>query len=517
MKRTLGILLAVIMLLSCTSAAFAQVQPIAEGDPTTLTFLTASISGSVIDDYNDNVTLQEIEKLLNVKIEWNHAPSGQLNDKINTMIAAMDLPDIIDSFNDAYAKGPDDAIEQGIILRLNELIDQYAPDFKAVLEAYPEARRQVTTDSGNIWAFPCLQPKEEPSWRGPCIRQDLLDEYGLKVPTSIAELEKVLYTFKEKGVEVPLYCNPVKDAATVEDGFIISAFDMGPRFYMKPDANGKQTVHYYAMDDQFKAYLELMKKWYDDGILDKEFDTRDGDSAESIMTQGKVGVYASGRGYGPTLRIQTNARKNGDENFTLELFPNLPLENGGEVHYRQTNFINKSNNAVITTSCENPELAVKYLNFGYSEEGAMFYNYGLEGLTYTIVDGKPQFTEYVTNNPDGYGWTNLRESIKRHTGSYLRDWTAFPATEFELRCMNTWSLAGNDYVMPPVSRTAEESTRYAKIMGDVKVYVEECVAGFITGAKPISEFESFRSVLSGMGVEEAIQIQQAALDRYYQR
>jgi putative aldouronate transport system substrate-binding protein len=40
---------------------------------------------------------------------------------------------------------------------------------------------------------------------------------------------------------------------------------------------------------------------------------------------------------------------------------------------------------------------------------------------------------------------------------------------------------------------------------------------FIIGAEPLSRYDAFISAITQMGAAEAIQIQQAALDRYYSR
>ena len=43
----------------------------------------------------------------------------------------------------------------------------------------------------------------------------------------------------------------------------------------------------------------------------------------------------------------------------------------------------------------------RLLDYAYSDEGHMFYNFGTEGVSYTMVDDYPTYTEEVTSNPDG--------------------------------------------------------------------------------------------------------------------
>ena len=76
--------------------------------------------------------------------------------------------------------------------------------------------------------------------------------------------------------------------------------------------------------------------------------------------------------------------------------------------------------------------------------------------------------------------------------------------------------AENDRLMPIISPTAEESTRYASIMNDINTYYEEMVNKFIMGVEPISGFDQFVQTVQGMALRKA-QIQQAALDRFNSR
>ena len=52
------------------------------------------------------------------------------------------------------------------------------------------------------------------------------------------------------------------------------------------------------------------------------------------------------------------------------------------------------------------------------------------------------------------------------------------------------------------------------MMSDVNTYVEEMVVKFITGQEPVSNLGAFQSRLQQMGIERAIEIKQAGMERY---
>ena len=50
-----------------------------------------------------------------------------------------------------------DDIKDGVILRLNDLIDKYAPNYKKVLADHPDWRKQVMNDEGDLYGFPFIR------------------------------------------------------------------------------------------------------------------------------------------------------------------------------------------------------------------------------------------------------------------------------------------------------------------------------------------------------------------------
>ena len=90
--------------------------------------------------------------------------------------------------------------------------------------------------------------------------------------------------------------------------------------------------------------------------------------------------------------------------------------------------------------------------------------------------------------------------------------------EEDLKCYDIWGQADTAWLMPTgVLMTSEENQEYAKIMADITSYVEEKTNNFITGVRPLSEFDDYLAQLEKLDIKRAIEIYQAALDRYYAR
>lgn len=463
----------------------------------------------LIKSLNESEMYKELEKRTGVHVDFIHPAEGQELEQFNILVNSKELPDVIQTYAGEYKGGIDKAIEDGVYLRLNELIDKYAPNYKKLLENDPELARQVTTDKGNIYTFPIVrEDKDEPAWWGPVVRKDWLDELGLKEPATIDEWYNVLKQFKEKkNAQAPLI---ISKKGIDPYGTIVSAFDIGPYFYKK-----NNVVKYGPMEANFKEYLTTMNKWYNEGLIDKDFATRDKKSRESVITSGKAGAFLTEYAL---VDQYAAAIKGTDPKAVFAPTVQPSLKPGENVNYRVVNDANGGYEAVITTACKNPEEVVKWFDYAYGKEGYMLFNYGIEGTSYTMVDGKPKFTDIMTKNPDGLDFWAVCNKYKLEVGPYLRDYKAVPEfTSFDKDAMNKWTKAGADYVIPPVTLTPEENERYSEIMGDIDTYRDEMVLKFITGKEPISKFDSYVEQLKKMKIEEAIKIYQAALGRYNNR
>lgn len=463
-----------------------------------------------IKSLNESLMYQELEKRTNVHVDFIHPAEGQELEQFNILVnSTKDMPDVIQSYATYYKGGMDKAIKDGVYIRLNELIDKYAPNFKKLLQEDPELARQVMTDEGNIYAFPVIgEDKNEPAWWGPVIRKDWLKDLGLKEPETIDDWYNVLKQFKEKkNATAPLM---ISKKGIDPYGTIISAFNIGDSFYKKGN-----TVKYGPMEPEFKDYLATMNKWYNEGLIDKDFATRDKKSREALITSGKTGAYLTEYSLVDQYLAAVKSTDSKAE-FAPTIQPSLKA--GENVHYRVVNNRNGGYEAVITSACKNPERVVKWFDYAYGKEGYMLFNYGIEGTSYTMVDGKPKFTDVMTKNPDGLDFWTVCNKYKLDVGPYLRDYKAVPDfTQFDKDAMDKWTKAETDYVMPPINMTAEENDDYSAIMGDIDTYRDEMVLKFITGKEPLSKFDSYVAQLKKMRIDEAIKINQAALERYNNR
>ena len=82
----------------------------------------------------------------------------------------------------------------------------------------------------------------------------------------------------------------------------------------------------------------------------------------------------------------------------------------------------------------------------------------------------------------------------------------------------TWSKYEPANWLPTrLTMTSEEGTEYASLYTDIETYVQESNVKFIMGQMSLDDYDSYRETLKQMQIERCIELQQAALDRYYNR
>jgi putative aldouronate transport system substrate-binding protein len=419
-----------------------------------------------------------------------------------------------------YPGGPEKAIADGYILKLNDLIDKYAPNLKKYLQEHPDIDKMVKTDNGSYYAFPFIRGDEYLQvFQGPIIRKDWLDDLGLPVPETIDDWTKTLRAFKEqKGASAPLAVNSkprfFNDGG---NGAFIGAFGVNRGFYQE---NG--VVKFGPAESGYKEFLRLFQQWYKEGLIDKNIATADSKSVDSNWASGQTGASIGNAGGGIGKWQPLVAAR--DPKAVLVAAPYPVLHKGDTPMFGQKdNPYSTGGIVAVTTSAKDPELAVKMLDYGYSDEGHMFFNFGTEGVSYNLVDGYPKYTDLLMKNPDGLAPAQAMSLYIRgsYNGPFIQDKRyaeQFFALQTQRDAIDVWKKTDVDkYKLPPLTPTPEESSEFATIMNDINTLVDEMTLKIILGTESVDKFDSYVTKMKSLRLDRAIEIETAALQRYNSR
>jgi len=442
---------------------------------------------------------------------------------LKLLMAGDDLPDLIFfDWGQAYNGGAAKAIEDGIIEPLNDYLDEWAPDLKAVLDSNDSWRKVNTTSKGDIFCAPMIRGDAELCvFGGLIIRQDWLDELKLEMPQTPDDLYEVLKIFKEKkGAEIPFTTTNFRLNQGVADGAFASPFG-----YVRGDwyqVDGK--VHYGRVEEGYKETLAFLNKLYTEGLLDPNYLTNEDNVCRSNVANGISGVaYGNSGAYiGNILTAVESA--GGRNGFALTGFGPL-VENAGDTPMGgQCDVPTWGTGLAMTPDCENKEAAVKFMNYAYTEAGYMLYNFGIEGVSYEMKDGYPTYTDLIMKNPNGW---SMQEALAQYCRSWIgssmvqdaRYQQQYAATPDQKAALEQWGKTDMlQYQMPNLPVAEEDQAEYSKLIADIETYVAEMFIQYITGQKSIDTFESeYLAQLKKMKIDRVIEIRQAALDEYNAR
>jgi putative aldouronate transport system substrate-binding protein len=170
-----------------------------------------------------------------------------------------------------------------------------------------------------------------------------------------------------------------------------------------------------------------------------------------------------------------------------------------------------------------PAECVKYFDYLYGYDGHMLMNFGIEGESYNMVDGKPTFTDIIFHNPDKLSVDQAIAAYCRGSlgsGAYNADTRVYEQRAMlpqQLETFETWSKASMERRLPPIQPTAEEAPQYATIMNQVNTYVDEMLLKFVMGQESLDKFDTYIANLESMGITDALKIQNDALARFNAR
>lgn len=478
---------------------------------------------SKMKGYSEMTVHQTAEELTGVHINWREESYTDPKQKMNLMFSTGDTEDIVwDAWKHASG-GPKKLLDEGLIVSLNPYIEKYAPNLKKLLQETPGLLEQISTDDGRIFMFPTI--RLDPITRansGFAIRKDWLDRAGLPVPETIDEWYTMLKTFQD----MDMNGNGLKDECFVSMGFektsqSMDNFAVAYGLVASTDLYVKDgQVKYGAYEPEFKDFVAEMAKWYSEGLLDPEFSTQDSKQFDSKMVNDMGGAY-----YGSlsgNMGKFITARSD-DSEYDLVPAP-MPKAPDGKVHTGISGYGQMvPHGASICSTNENIVETVKWLDWHYSEEGTALYNWGIEGQSYEVVDGKNQFTDLITNNPDGL---SKDEADVRYAGGVLTQmpivedpevFLALKSLPQQKAASQLWCQADTSWLLSPLYFDSETTTENANIMSEIKTYVAEQFNKYVMGIESMDTFDQFQQQLKDMGIETVLANYQASYDAVYNK
>lgn len=469
-------------------------------------------------DWNKLKLWEEYEKMTNIDVSWETVQIEGLAEKKNLKLAAGDYPEFF--FASAFSKT--DLLkygQQGVFLPLNDYIDEYAPNFKKILEEYPSVKQGVTMADGKIYGFPTFYDPNFESLRAgtPWIKKDWLDKLGLKEPETPDELYTVLKAFKEQDPNG----NGQADELGWGSGYGIDQFihylrgtyglnKQGSMNINLDFKEGTEEFRFVPAADEYKELLKFLNKLYTEGLINQDVFTTEPHVFAAEATKGNYGMLSE---------------VDPKELFKLDGYVGVPVLEGptGERSYNfVSNGLGNLGMFVLTDKAENPEAMVRWMDYFYGEEGSKLFFMGFEGVTYEEDEnGNFKYLDTITNNPNGLNMDQAISEYLTWPGGYYpgmvrqKFFQGAEATENSIQNAEKtrpYTIKDDD-ILPGLNYTVEESDQVSAIMTDIQTYINEMNAAFITGKQDFSKWDDYKKTLDKMGLQNYLKIAQEAYNR----
>lgn len=509
LKKSLSLALATLMLVSATSCG-KKTDTVVDSNKITYWVELSGNAAQTMSNMAETEYSKFIMEKFGTTIEYQHPAQGQAKEKFNVMVAMGNLPDIIEYTWNNYSGGVEKALSDGVIQEIN--IEKDAPNLYAYLQENPEIDKMCKTDDGKYYGFPFIRgDKYLQTSAGLIVREDWLKDAGLELPETMDEWTETLRAFKKiDGVKSPLALT----STAIGAGCFVGAYNTYDGLYIRDDK-----VVYGPMEDSYKDFLTQMNSWYKEGLIDQDFAGIDGATVQSNILNGVSGAaYGSCGGHlGKWMAAAP------DSKFSLAGAKSPVIKKGDTPEFGQYQNAVVGSFAAISRDCKNVELCMKILDYAYSEEGKMLFNFGIEGESYNMVDGYPTYTDKITKNPEGLSMSAAlaKYTLSHYQGPFVQDkryMEQYANLPQQKTALENWSNTKmSEHMLPTLNLTQAQLDEISSMITSINTYKSEMLVKFIMGIEPIENFENFRTELSNRGIEKYVQYMQEAYDRYLAR
>ena len=439
-------------------------------------------------------------------------------ENLSLMIASGDYTDIIGEGTEYYPSGAAGLLNEEVLVDIAPYLEEYAPNYNWLRENISDFKKITVTDEGTMPGFKTLSVNSPGNTEGILFRQDWLDDLGMDKPITYDDYEEFALALLNNGyTNAPIEINYYAESAM--------SYGYGTWTDLSSDilsnvtiADGK--IVYAPISDAMKAYLATMHSWWDEGLLGDELVTTD--YTVDVFDE-KYAVWDEGGGKAGTDMVSIK-----DAGSDIEIGVGyMPVLNEGDsiVNGKGRDIYTNAGNfrECVTTACSDPELAISWIDYRYSEEGYTFTNFGELDVTYVEDEnGNMSYSDLILNNPEGYSkntaitvylWQNAPAQIKSQRTKALQVYADIEREAFE-----TWTaqvVADENDDISQYTLTLAESEAIGRFYGDISTYVQEFVPKFIIGEMDIeTEWDTYVETVEGMGISEAIDAVEAARVRF---
>jgi len=439
--------------------------------------------------YNDdcpekNMVAEEVSKItrekIGVNIEMKMYSPVEYYEKIPLLLASKEKMDIGFDAGEGY-------VERARKKAYVDISEYLKGKNSKLYDTVPETLWNGVTIDGGIYGVPTY--KEFAEVRALYGEKEFMDNNGID-PASITKLadgEKLLEALKKDPNRCGFIISPRSNSQTAIA--MDAEFDKIIDHFVVSKEEGK-TVTHYALTDEFKDFVYMMRDWYNKGYIAKDVLTRD--NYNEYMTDGNH-YYGMGTViYAPGAEV-SKARNYGKEFYPMMVTPPTI-----------TNASTRGSIYSVYRDCCDIDAAMDFLELWNTDSQVKnLITYGIEGRHYNLVDGQ---VDYVPDYQKMYwvqNWVSGNTTI-----SYTMLGESKDKNE-EYKEFNSKAVEAVTYGFNP------DTAAFSELLAACRSVVSEYVGVMACGAvEPDEYLPQLEKRLKESGVDTVIEQLQKQFDEW---
>ena len=451
------------------------------------------------------------------------AASGEFKNYDLINITPLDTKTRINLVKQGQLQPVSDIWEQYSEGPAKEFFESDAGQFYANILRLDDGKVYWLTDFGTS----TYEGTETGSFLGFSLRQDWLDKAGLQMPSTTDELYDTLVAFQTQDVN---------GSGTADEAFYVGfdsfATDIAQWFGLGIDVTFVNSVNGNKVEspwyqENVKEYITYMQKLYQAGVLKMNDNQTATDMAENKVSA--ISNWAGETWLEPTVVVPEG------EAYPWYVPVKVQAIEGEAPLFRGQNGWNPGwTGTAVSGSSDKQEASAKIFDWLVSDEAVNLTEYGIEDISYNVVDGKKAAIKDSTlENVDAVGmalWTNgsifprfeLNMDVSDSFDSVLQfaqdngvtnnpggkiDYLVECAEDVEHRLFHDKNMLA--------TATLDEISRSNALTSDLNTYSSELLTKLIMGEQSLDNWDSYIKDLKELGLDELIAIDQARCDRTF--
>ncbi|GAB4436523.1 MAG: ABC transporter substrate-binding protein [Chloroflexi bacterium OHK40] len=425
--------------------------------------------------------------------------------------------------------------QQGVLLPLNDLIAQHAPNIQAALDEYPYFRAMATAPDGKIYGLPQLSECYHCSFPNKVwINTKWLDQLGLEMPTTTEEFRQVLTAFKEQDPNGNGQADEVAFSGSTEEygvrplPFLMNGFIYNDdRTYLL--LNGGK-VDIAATKDGWREGLAYAKSLYDAGLIDPGAFTQNAEALRQIGNNADVQLLGAAAGMHPAIFVGIGS----DAPYGSDYNPLPPLE-GPNARFATYNYPIAPGATFALTNKASPEVqvaAIRLVDYMFTQEGQIRAHFGEEGVDWRRPEpGDVANEEGVEpilaaipleegETPRNTSWGAVAQYFqpKAFRDAWVQSTDIYASVGYERRLQEATNLYNGNQpaeVFPHWAIWIDPAVadEVATLRTNITDYINQNALQFVTGTRDLdTEWDAYVAELEQLGLPRYLELMQQAYD-----